>query len=115
MSSSSIDELTFDIEAGRTLQALETSLNELDGVEADLESGILTIEFEDGSRFVANSHRAARQIWFAAGAKAWHFDVDLATSRWTATKTGEEIWACVEEQVAQKLGRAIRLERMATV
>jgi len=110
-----IDELTFDTEAARTLQALDTSLNEIDGLEADLESGILTIEFEDGSRFVVNSHRAARQIWFAAGAMAWHFDLDPATSRWVATKSGEEIWACVEAQVAQKLGQPIRLERMATV
>jgi len=110
-----IDELTFDVEASRTLQALEASLNEIEGIEADLESGILTIEFEDGSRFVVNSHRAARQIWFAAGAQAWHFDLDTATSRWVATKTGEEIWACVEAQVAQKLGQPIRLERMAVV
>lgn len=112
--SQTIDELTFDVEAERTLHALEVSLNEVDGVEADLESGILTVEFEDGARFVINSHRAARQIWLAAGAEAWHFDVNPATSRWTATKTGEEIWACIEEQVSKKLARPIQLERMAT-
>lgn len=110
-----IDELTFDVEADRMLHALEVSLNELDGIEADLESGILSIEFEDGGKFVVNSHRAARQIWMAAGAQAWHFDVDPSTSRWTATKTGEELWACLEEQISKKLGRPTRLERMATV
>lgn len=110
-----IDERTFDLTADRTLHALETSLNELDGLEADLESGILTVEFEDGVRFVINSHRAARQIWIAAGAQAWHFDVDPASERWTATKTGEELWACLEEQISKKLGRRIQLERMATV
>lgn len=113
--SHSIDELTFDLAADRTLHALETSLNEIDGVEADLESGILTVEFEDGVRFVINSHRAARQIWVAAGAQAWHFDVDPSSERWTASKTGEEIWACLEEQISKKLGHRIQLERMATV
>lgn len=113
--SQTIDELTFDVEADRTLHALETSLNEVDGVEADLESGILTIEFEDGAKFVVNSHRAARQIWMAAGAQAWHFDLDPTTSRWTASKTAEEIWACIEEQISKKLGRPTSLERMATV
>lgn len=110
-----IDEHTFDVAADRVLHALETSINELDGLEADLESGILTVEFEDGARFVVNSHRAARQIWVAAGARAWHFDVDPGSDKWTATKSGEELWACLEEQIATKLGRPIELERMATV
>lgn len=113
--SQSTDELSFDVAADRTLHALETSLNEVDGIEADLESGILTVEFEDGARFVINSHRAARQIWVAAGAQAWHFDVAPATETWTATKTGEELWACLQEQISKKLGRPIQLERMATV
>lgn len=111
----SIDEHTFDVAADRVLHALETSINELDGLEADLESGILTVEFEDGARFVINSHRAARQIWVAAGAQAWHFDVDPREDRWTAAKSGEELWACLEAQISSKLGRGVQLERMATV
>jgi CyaY protein len=104
-----MDERAFDTAADRALYALEAALNEIDGIEADLESGILTIEFPDGVRYVINSHRAARQIWMAAGARAWHFDVDPRTDRWTATKTGEELRACVEEQVSAKLGRSVRL------
>jgi CyaY protein len=105
-----IDEATFDELADRTLRALEVALNDNDGLEADLESGILSIEFEDGSRFVVNSHRAARQIWMAASARAWHFDADVKTGRWSATKSGEELWACLQQQVEQKLGRSIGLE-----
>lgn len=103
------DEHRFDQTADQTLRALELALNDLDDVEADLESGILTIEFRDGKRFVLNSHRAARQIWLAAGARAWHFDVDLATGRWSATKTGEELWACLSDQVGSALARRVRL------
>lgn len=108
-----IDERTFDATADRALHALELALNDQDGVEADLESGILTIEFPDGVRFVVNSHRAARQIWMAAGARAWHFDPDLAAERWTAAKTGEELWSCLESQMSAKLGRAVRLRGAA--
>jgi CyaY protein len=104
-----MDERTFDTLAERTLRALETALNDVDGIEADLESGILTIEFMDRAKFVVNSHRAARQIWMAAGASAWHFDVDVATGRWKATKSGEELWNCIGEQVGQKLGRPLVL------
>src|SRR5262245_23741488 len=106
-----IDEARFDEVADRVLRALESELNEVEGLEADLESGILTIEFPDGVRFVVNSHRATRQIWMAAGAEAWHFDVDGATGVWTAKKTGDELWSCIERQVGQKLGRPLELAR----
>jgi CyaY protein len=104
-----IDEGLFDKLADRTLAQLELALNDVDGLEADLESGILTIEFSDGSRFVVNSHRAARQIWMAASARAWHFDVSPEAGRWTASKTDEELWACIKGQIEQKLGRRIQL------
>jgi CyaY protein len=106
-----IDEATFDTTAERTLRKLETALNDVDGVEADLESGILSIEFEDGVRFIVNSHRAARQIWMAAGALAWHFDVDTGDGKWVAKKTGDELWSCIEQHVGQKLGRRLELAR----
>jgi CyaY protein len=104
-----LDEPTFDKLADYTLRALEAALNEVDGVEADLESGILTIEFEDRVKFVVNSHRAARQIWMAAGASAWHFDADVGNGRWIATKSGEELWSCIGREVGQKLGHPLAL------
>ena len=106
-----IDEATFDELADRALRALETALNDVDGIEADLESGILSIEFPDGERFVVNSHRAARQIWMAARASAWHFDVDAKAGRWTATKSGDELWDCVQREVGKKLERSLALAR----
>jgi CyaY protein len=106
-----IDEATFEELADRALRALEGALNEVDGLEADLESGILNIEFSDGERFVVNSHRAARQIWMAARANAWHFDVDAATRRWTATKTGDELWDCVQREIGKKLEQPLVLPR----
>jgi CyaY protein len=105
-----VDEATFDKAAEHTLRRLEMALNDVDGVEADLESGILSIEFEDGGRFIVNSHRAARQIWMAAGALAWHFDVGHDDA-WVAKKTGDELWSCIEKQVGQKLGRRLALAR----
>jgi CyaY protein len=107
----SIDEATFDDLADSALRALEGALNDVDGVEADLESGILNIEFPDGDRFVVNSHRAARQIWMAARASAWHFDVDAGTRKWTASKTGDELWACLQREIGAKLEHPLVLTR----
>jgi CyaY protein len=106
-----IDEATFDDLADGALRGLEGALNDVDGLEADLESGILSIEFADGERFIVNSHRAARQIWMAARASAWHFDVDAKTRRWTATKTGDELWDCLQREIGKKLERPLVLSR----
>ena len=104
-----IAEDLFERLADAVLRALERAVNEVDGVQADLQSGILNIEFEDGDRFVINSHRAARQIWMAASARAWHFDVDPATERWTAQRTSEDLWSCVRDQLQAKLRTTVSL------
>ena len=81
----------------------------LDDVEAELAGDILNIEFADDSKFVINSHRAARQIWMAAGTTAWHFDYD--GERWVSSKTREELWSVVEQALSSKLGRKFTLQR----
>ncbi len=95
----------------RAHAALATLLGQIDALELDFEAefamGILTIEFPDGTRYVVNSHRAAKQIWMAADRAAWHFDEK--GSQWVAPKTGEELYATVAAAVAKKLGRPITL------
>jgi CyaY protein len=109
MSEEVLPEAEFDARADETLRALDRALNEVSGLEADLESGILTLEFEDGLKYVINSHRAARQIWMAAERSAWHFDWKPADKRWVASKTGDELWAVLGEVVGRKLGRKVVL------
>lgn len=112
MSGEPLSEREFDAVADRSLRALDRGINEIpDGVEADLQSGILTLEFEDGVKYVVNSHRAARQIWMAAERVAWHFDYQPSEGRWVAQRTGEELWSTVEAVLSRKLGRAVKLER----
>lgn len=109
--SEAIAEAEFEKAADRELRALARVLDALDAeIEADLESGILTIEFTDGVKYVVNSHRAARQIWMAAERNAWHFD-PTPSGAWRATKTGDELWSALAGALGRKLGRAIELGR----
>ncbi|MEJ7735065.1 MAG: iron donor protein CyaY [Polyangiaceae bacterium] len=103
-------ERDFEAAADRTLRRLEQALSDIGGMEADLESGILTLEFDDGDKYVINSHRAARQIWMAAERNAWHFDLG-AGDTWTASKSGEELWGLVERMVTRKLDHPVALAR----
>ncbi len=63
-----LTESDYDAVAVPALHQLIESLDALSqaSVEAELASDILTIEFDDGTRYVLNSHRAARQIWLSA-------------------------------------------------
>lgn len=106
-------EAEYEAVAKPELDALVRALDALDatGFEAELASDILTVEFEDGARYVVNSHRAARQIWMAAALNAWHFDWIAEKRQWIASKSGDELWSALEGVLAQKLKRAVRLER----
>ena len=100
-------EVAADKELNTLLRALEDALDET--VEVDLQSGILTLEFSDRTKYVINSHRAARQIWMAAERTAWHFDYRTSDSAWVTPGKGEELWATIEAVVSRKLGRPITL------
>ena len=106
-----LSEAEYDSVAAPELQRLIASLDELesDAIEAELASDILTIEFEDGARYVLNSHRAARQFWLSAERSAWHFDFLPNGKSWVAAKTGDELWATLTRLVSSKLGEAVTL------
>ncbi len=106
---SSLTEPEFESRADRTLNQMVDRLADLeaDDFDADFASGVLKIAFEAGATFIVNSHRAARQIWLAAGASAWHFD--YVDGRWVSSKTGEELWDLVEQRVGAQVGRTVSL------
>ena len=108
---SGLTETEYDDRAHPELLALRDAIDALDDddVDADLEAGILTLEFSDDDRFVINSHRAARQIWMAAGREAWHFDWDPGVGQWVATRTGAELWATLARRLSDKLGKPVVL------
>jgi CyaY protein len=114
MTSTALSEHEFERVADQTLHALDAALADLDGLEASLEMGIITLEFPDGTRYVVNSHRAAKQIWMAAEHSAWHFDPRPASppdtkARWVASKSGDELWSTLAAVLSRKLGRAVQL------
>jgi len=110
---SSLSEEQYDSLALPELGALVRALDRLEhpSVEAELASDILTIEFSDGTRYVVNSHRAARQIWMAAERNAWHFDWVPEQRRWIAGKSGDELWSTVSRVIEKRLGVPVTLER----
>ena len=107
----SISEKAYQGRAFPELSALIGAFDALsDELFAELAGDVLTIEFNDQSRYVINSHLAARQIWLAADRNAWHFD-PAADGRWLDRRTGAELWVTVEQLLSKKLGRTLTFRR----
>jgi CyaY protein len=106
-----MDDTTFLKLADACLERIATWLEDFDPDELDFtpSDGVITLEFADGKRFVLNRQTAASQMWFAAGARAWHFDWDAQAKTWVGDKVGVELCACITEAVTEKLGREVRM------
>ena len=103
-----LDETLFRRNADETLArfaawAAEFDPDQLDFRESD---GVLTLEFADGARFVLNRQGAARQMWYAAGARAWHYDWEPVRKLWLDDRDRHELDANVRRTVAEKLASA---------
>ena len=97
--------------ADEALERVTSWLESFDPDELDFASGdgVVTLEFADKKRYVLNRQTAADQMWFAAGARAWHYDWDVATGTWRDDRDGHELFANVADAVSEKLGRRVAL------
>jgi CyaY protein len=105
-----MDDASFDRVARDELHDLETALSDVDpdDVEVSSSEGVLRLDLRDGTRIVINSHRAARQIWMAAVATAWHFD-PAGDGVWLASRTGEALRPTLARVLRERIGLTLTL------
>lgn len=105
-----MDEASFDSAARDELHQLEDAFANIDpdDVEVSVSDGVLRLDLRDGTRIVINSHRAARQIWMAAVASAWHFD-PVGDGTWKASKTGEVLRPTLARLLHERIGLSVAL------
>ncbi len=82
---------------------IQDALEDVDPSDVDVDSAgdVVTLTMKDGVKCIVNTQRPTRQIWLAAGVRAWHFDWDGA--RWVddkdkTTELVKQIAAVVKEQ-----------------
>ncbi len=105
-----MEDAEFDHVARDELRHIEDACSEIDpdDIEVSTSDGVLRMDLRDGTRIVINSHRAARQIWMAAVASAWHFD-PVEGGVWRAPKTGEELRPTLVRLVKERIGLSLPL------
>ena len=107
--SSALDDATFRRLSDECLAAHARWLANFDPDELDYREsdGVLTLEFADGTRFVLNRQAGNRQMWYAAGARAWHYVWDPGSHAWLDDRDGHELGGNLHRTVAEKLGRPV--------
>ena len=99
-----VDDLLVEIE-----DAIEEVCDDT-GVDIDYEtsSGILTLEFTDGSQIIINRHAPLSQIWLASKSGGFHFDFDSDKKLWLCS--GVELYAALSEYCSEQAGQPITLK-----
>ena len=91
---------------GSYLSAIEAV--EPDDVDADLQDGVLTIEFDDGRIFIVNRHVPLRQIWLSSPVSgAGHFDYQ--DGKWIASWDGRNLAETLGAELSDLLDAKVGL------
>jgi CyaY protein len=105
-----IDEPQYLKIADTTFARIEDMLEaaDADDVDFDRAGDVLTLQFKNKKKCIVNTQRPTRQIWLAAGVRAWHFDWDGA--RWVDDKDKTtELLRAIADVVKENAGVDLRV------
>ena len=100
-----MNESDFHRAVDAVLARIERSVEASEALEADLESGILTITCPDDSRVIVNRQTPNREIWVAARSGGFHFRSH--EGEWRDTRSGEELFESLARVLAAQGGEKI--------
>jgi CyaY protein len=96
-------------------QTIETIQDAIDASGADIDyeesGGVLTLEFDNGSKIIFSKQPPMKQLWMAARAGGFHFDFDTDSQRWVCDSgDNEELYAMLSRLSSEQSGEAIDLK-----
>ena len=100
-----MDETEFHRAVDGVLSRIERAAEASEGIDADLEAGILTLECPDGSRIIVNRQTPNREVWVAARSGGFHFA--WKDGAWRDTRSGEELFASLARIVLAQGGESL--------
>ena len=78
-----------------------------DEVDFNTADGVVTIEFASGAKFILSRQSQMKQMWLAAGARAFHYNWDAAKSAWLDDKDGHELFPRIAESIGEQIGHPV--------
>ena len=99
-------ESDFHARVDDVLAAIENALEAAGAdIDSDINGGILTLEFFDGSKVIINRQSPLREIWVAAKSGGFHFRFDGAA--WRDTRSNETLDALLTRVIAEQSGEVM--------
>lgn len=90
---------------------IEERLDDWDGdsdIDCEINGGVLTISFENGSKIIINRQEPLHQVWLATKQGGYHFD--LKGDEWICDRSGETFWDLLEQAASQQAGEAVKVK-----
>jgi len=101
-------ETEFNQEVDATFMKIEAALDRNDAdIDYETAAGILTLEFEDGSKIIVNRQGATQEIWVAAKSGGYHYRWNEGA--WRNTRDGSELLASLASYISRQSGQDITL------
>ncbi|GMR08139.1 MAG: iron donor protein CyaY [Gammaproteobacteria bacterium] len=100
-----MNESEFNQLVDATLLAIEEAIDDSNSdIDYENSSGILTLEFDDGSKIIINRQTALLQLWVAAKSGGFHMDYNEADSLWQRADNGEPLDTLLNRLCSEQAG-----------
>ena len=106
-----MNESDFQNLADETIEALQNAIDD-SGADIDYDEigGVLTLEFEDGSKIIFSKQGAMNQLWMAAKSGGFHFDYNEVDEHWLCDSCdNEEMYKMLSRLSSEQSGEEIIL------
>ena len=97
--------------AEQTIEDIQDAIDE-SGADIDYDEigGVLTLEFEDGSKIIFSKQGAMNQLWMAAKSGGFHFDYNEEAEQWICDSGDrEEMYVMLSRLSTEQAGEAVSL------
>ncbi len=93
-------------------QTIEDIQDAIDNCDADIDydeiGGVLTLEFEDGSKIIFSKQGAMNQLWMAAKSGGFHFDFNGENEQWICDSgDNEELYAMLSRLATEQANEEV--------
>ena len=97
--------------AEQTLEVIQEAIDE-SGADIDYDEigGVLTLDFESGSKIIFSKQTPMKQLWMAAKAGGFHFDYDEDARQWVCDSGDKEnMKAMLNRLSSEQAGEAVEI------
>lgn len=107
-----MNDSTFHQLADGLWQTIEERIDDWDGdsdIDVEINGGVLTLSFENGSKIIINRQEPLHQVWLATKNGGYHFNYQ--DDSWVCDRSGREFWQLLEQASSEQAGEPVAYKR----